>query len=200
MTAAIRRIESLAAQSGGLVRASHARRIGISPATLSDLVRKGRLERLTRGVYYVTDAEPCLNPDFVTVAVKAPRVIVCLISALSYYNLTDQIPHAVDVAIAKSSRAPKLEWPPLHVYWMSEPAFSAGQTTIELDGVPVHIFSPEKTIADIFKFRNKLGTDVAVEALGEYLKRRDRDLGALWHYAEVCRVQQVMRPYLEALL
>lgn len=174
--------------------------MGISPATLAEMVRKGHLERFTRGLYHVVDAEPCINPDFVTVALKAPNAVICLISALSHYDLTLQIPHAVDVAIAKSSRAPKLDWPPLHVCWMSEPAFSAGQTIIQLDGVPVRIYSPEKTIADIFKFRNKVGTDVAVEALGEYLKRRDRDLNALWHFAEVCRVQQVMRPYLEALL
>ena len=193
-------IEMLAARSGGMVRAREARDAGVSPATLSDMVRQGRLERLTRGLYHVLEGEPGTHPDFVAVALKVPSAVIALISALSFHDLTLQIPRVVDVALPKSARAPKLAYPPLRVFWISEPAFSAGQETIELDGVPVRMYSPAKTVADSFKFRNRLGSDVAVEALRMYLHKDDRDLTALWRYAEICRVQQVMRPYVEAML
>ncbi|MBU0608052.1 MAG: type IV toxin-antitoxin system AbiEi family antitoxin domain-containing protein [Armatimonadetes bacterium] len=193
-------IEAMVVRSGGLVRASEARRAGVGPRALAQLVREGRLERVTRGIYRVPDAEPCAHPDFVTVALRVPDAVICLVSALAHHDLTTQIPRMVDIALPRSARAPQLDYPPLHVYWMTEPAFSAGVEVIQISQTPVRIYHPAKCVADAFKFRNRLGTDIAVEALREYLKRRDRDLPSLRGYARICRVQRVMQPYLEALL
>jgi predicted transcriptional regulator of viral defense system len=160
----------------------------------------GTLEAVSRGVYRLADGEPLGNPDLVTVATRVQGGIICLISALAFHELTTQIPHEVHVAIQRGAEIPRLEFPPIKIYWFSNKAYSAGVEAHELDGISVRIYSPEKTLADCFKFRNKVGLDTAVEAVRFYRERRSINVDALMRYAEICRVGKVMRPYLEALL
>jgi predicted transcriptional regulator of viral defense system len=136
----------------------------------------------------------------VTVALKVPGGVICLISALAFYELTTQVPHAVDVAVARDTEPPRLDYPPLHVVRFSGSAFSEGVETHRLDGIPVRFYSPEKTLADCFKYRNQLGLDTVLEALRFYRERKRIRADVLLHFANICRVAHVMRPYLEALL
>jgi predicted transcriptional regulator of viral defense system len=184
----------------GILRTREALRLGIHPRVLYALRDSGALEPLGRGLYRLTDLPPLTNPDLVTVALKVPRAVVCLISALAFYELTTQVPHAVDIALSKGDEPPRLGYPPLRVSWFSELAYREGIVTHVIDGVPVRIYSPEKTIADCFKFRHRVGLDVALEALKSYRQRPEFDLPRLLHYARICRVESVLKPYLEALL
>ncbi len=182
------------------MRSSEARRLGIHPQTLSRMVETGRLMREERGLYRLAEIELTGNADLIQVAKLVPRGIVCLISALSFHGLTTQIPQKVYLAIPQAMKKPKLTYPPIDVVWLSSQVYSAGIESHELDAVSVRIYNREKTVADCFKFRNKIGLDVAIEALKEYLRFADRSIDDLMHYAAVDRVQKVMQPYLAALL
>lgn len=140
------------------------------------------------------------NPDLTTVALRVPRGVICLLSALSFHELTTQVPHEVYVALSRGSEEPRIDSPPVRVFKFSELAFTEGIETHEVDGVPVQVYSPAKTVADCFKFRNKLGMDVAIEALKLYRKEPGFNVEGLMHFACVCRVENVMRPYVETLL
>ncbi len=135
-----------------------------------------------------------------TVALKIPRGVVCLISALAYHQLTTQIPHEIYVAIPRDNEPPRLDYPPVRVFRFSPPSYGVGVETHALDGVSVRIYSREKTLADCFKYRNKIGLDTALEALRLYKEQGRIDVAALLRFAAVCRVAKVMRPYLEAIL
>ncbi len=185
---------------GGILHTSQALQAGIHPSTLYAMRDDGTLEAVSRGVYRLADSDPLGNPDFVTVATRVQGGIICLISALAFHEITTQIPHEVHVALQRGSEMPRLDYPPIRLYWISGKAYSAGVETHELDGVSVRIYSPEKTLADCFKFRNKVGLDTAVEAVRFYRERRNVNVDALMRYAKICRVEKVMRPYLEALL
>jgi len=187
-------------QHGGMLRTSEALRLGIHPRTLYALRDAHVLEQLARGLYRLVDLPPLTNPDLVTVALKIPQGVVCLVSALAFHELTTQIPQAVDVALESGSTRPRLAFPPVRVFWFSGPAWSEGIEVHQLDDIPVRIYGPEKSVADAFKFRRKLGLDLALEALKAYRRRPEFDVGRLLHYADVCWVEQVMSPYLEALL
>ena len=185
----------------GMLRTSDAIRLGIHPRMLYRLRDRGELEQVSRGIYRLATAPPLTNPDLVSVAIRIPRAVICLISALAHHGLTTQVPHAVDVALPSHAQVPKLDGIPLRVFWYSDPSFSAGIDVISIDQVPVRLYSPEKTIADCFKYRNKIGLDVAIEGLRTYRERtRKPDYQALSKYAKVDRVEKVMRPYLEAVL
>lgn len=188
------------AQHGGMLRTGQAIRLGIHPRTLYTLRDHGDIEQVGRGLYRLSSAEPLSNPDLVPIAVRVPRGVVCLISALSYHDLTTQVPHAVDLALPSHAQAPKIDGIPIRVFWFSEPSFSAAVDVVRVDNVPVRIYSAEKTIADCFKYRNKIGLDVAIEALRTYKQRKRKpDMRALTKFAQIDRVLRVMRPYLEAL-
>jgi len=185
----------------GMLRTSDAIRLGVHPRTLYDLRDRGELEQVGRGIYRLSTAPPLTSPDLVSVAIRIPRAVICLISALAHHGLTTQVPHAVDVALPSHAQVPKLDGIPLRVFWYSDPSFSAGIGVISIDQVPVRVYSPEKTIADCFKYRNRIGLDVAVEALRTYRERtRKPDYRALSKFAKVDRVDKTMRPYLEAIL
>jgi predicted transcriptional regulator of viral defense system len=187
-------------QHGGTLRTAAALRLGIHPRTLYRMRDSGVLERLSRGLYRLAELPPLSNPDLVTVALKVPQAVVCLVSALAFHELTTQVPHAVDVALRRGSERPRLKHPPLRLFWFSGPAWSEGVETHPLDDVPVRIYSPAKSVADVFKYRAKIGLDVALEALKQYRRRRDFDVSTLLHYGRICRVEEVLKPYLEALL
>jgi predicted transcriptional regulator of viral defense system len=193
-------VRELCTKHGGVIRTAQAIRAGIHPRTLYALRDSGFLERLERGLYRLADLPALGNPDLVTVRLKVPSGVVCLVSALAFHEITTQIPHEVSIALPHHTELPRLEFPPVRVYWFSTKAIEAGVETHELDGVPVRIFSPEKTLADCFKYRNKIGLDTAVEALRFYRERKRLNVDALMRYAAIDRVQRVMRPYLEAVL
>lgn len=173
---------------------------GIHPKTLYKLRDQGTLQQLTRGLYALSDREPFSYPDLVVVARKVPLAVICLTSALVYHELTTQIPHRISIAIPKFYRAPKLAYPPLEVFRFSEASHDSGVMYPRLDGVDVPIYSAEKSIADVFKFRNRIGLDIAMEALKFYLRRSDRDINGLLKYAKICRVERILTNYLEALV
>jgi predicted transcriptional regulator of viral defense system len=129
---------------------------------------------------------------------RIPNGVVCLISALAFHELTTQIPHAVDIAIARGASAPRIDYPPVGVHWFSGSAFTSGIQTRTIDGQRIRIYSPEKTLADVFKYRNKVGMDVALEAVKAWRSRRRAPVERLLEQARICRVERVMRPYLEA--
>lgn len=187
-------------QHSGILRTSEARRLGIHPRTLYAMRDSRLLERLSRGLYRLTDLPPLSNYDLVTVALKAPQAVICLVSALAFHELTTQIPHAVDIAMPRGARRSRLGYPPLRIYWFSGAAWSEGVESVLIDGIPVRIYGPEKSVADSFKYRHKIGLDVALEALKLYPGHGGFDVSRLVHYARICRVERVMRPYLEAIL
>lgn len=187
-------------KQGGHIRTAQALRLGIHPRTLYQLRECGDLEQLSRGVFQFSQRAPLSNPDLVIVASRIPRGVVCLISALSFHQLTTQVPHSVSIALARGSATPRLDYPPLTVYRFAEPALRAGIETHRIDGVAVQIYSPEKTLADCFKFRHKIGMDVVLEAFKLYRNRHRFDPAALMRYAKVCRVEKIMQPYVEAHL
>lgn len=189
------------ARHRGILRTSEAIRLGIHPRTLYALRDSGEIEQVARGFYRQAEKPALTNPDLVTVALRVPRAVICLISALAHHGLTTQVPHTVDIALPGHAQVPRLSSIPLQVFWYSEPSFSAGIQSAPIDGVNVRIYSPEKTIADCFKYRNKIGLDVAIQALRTYRERTKKpNWQLLSKFAEMNRVTNVMRPYLEALL
>ena len=187
-------------ESGGLLRTGAALRAGIHPRTLYDMRDEGVVEELSRGLYRLADLPALSNPDLVTVALKIPAGVVCLISALAYQEITTQIPHEVHVALPRGTEPPRLKHPPLRVFWFTGRSFTEGIETHKVDGIRLRVYSPEKTLADCFKYRNKLGLDTVLEALRLYRSRKRPNVDELMKFARVCRVEKVMRPYLEALL
>ena len=192
--------KSIFRQHGGVLRTKDALRLGIHPETLYGMRDSGSLASLGRGLYRLSDLPPLGSPDLVTVGMKVPSGVICLISALAFHKLTTQIPHEVYVALPRGTEPPRLAHPPLRVFWFTRRVFEFGMEAYRLDGTQVRIYSPEKTVADCFKYRNKIGLDTAREALKLYLERRKRNLDAMLEAADVCRVSKVMRPYLEALV
>lgn len=187
-------------EHNGILRTSQALQAGIHPSTLYAMRDDGTLETVSRGVFCLADSEPLGNPDLVTVATRVQNGVVCLISALAFHEITTQIPHEIHVALQRGAETPRLDYPPIKLYWFSKKAHDAGVEKHELDGVSVRIYSPEKTLADCFKFRSKIGQDTVVEAVRFYRQRRSVNVDALMRYAAICRVEKVMRPYLEAIL
>jgi predicted transcriptional regulator of viral defense system len=185
---------------GGVLRMSEALYAGIHRRMLYSMLEAGVIEQLSRGLYRLTDLPPLGNPDLVSVSLKIPNGVICLISALAYHEITTQVPHEVYVALERGTEAPRLNHPPLRVFWFSGEAFTVGIEKHKTDGVLVCIYSPEKTIADCFKYRNKIGLDTAIEALKLYREKKRFKVADLVKFARVCRVEKVMRPYLEALL
>ena len=183
---------------GGQLRMSDAVKMGITRYMLYSMRDRGIIERVSRGIYRLVDMPAISNPDLVTVSLRFPRAVVCLISALSFHEITTQIPHEVSVAIPRNSRVPSIEYPPLHIYTFAENAYKYGIEMHMIDNVAVKIYSAEKTLADCFKFRNKLGMEVVLEGLKLYKTRKRVQVDELLKFAKICRVERVMRPYLEA--
>jgi predicted transcriptional regulator of viral defense system len=184
----------------GILRTSQAKTLGIHQPILIQMVEAGFLVKEERGLYRLASLPPLGNPDLVKVSLKVPQAIICLISALHFHQLTTQIPYKVYIALPHHVKRPLLEYPPLDVVWITEKVYSSGIEEHKLDGIGVRVYSLEKTIADCFKFRNKIGKNVAMEALKDYLRLPNRKIDKLLHYARIDRVENVMRPYFEALL
>jgi predicted transcriptional regulator of viral defense system len=187
-------------QHGGQLRMSEAIESGISRYSLYKMRDTGAIEQVSRGIYRLVELPPISHPDLVTVSLRFPKAVICLVSALSFHGMTTQIPHEISVAVPRTMRMPSLTSPPVHAYKFSEDAFNAGIEIHPLDGVRVQVYSPEKTLADCFKYRNKLGMDLVLEALKLYKAQKRFSPDKLLKYARICRVEKVMKPYLEALV
>jgi len=185
---------------GGILRTQEALDLGIHRRTLYAMRDSGLLERLDRGLYRLADLPPLSEPDIVTVARKVPDGVICLISALHFHDMTTQIPHSVSIAVRRGKEPPRLSYPPTKIYAFSSQAFTEGIEEHVIDETTVRVYSAEKTIADCFKYRNKLGMDIIREALQFYREQQKPDRRKLLQYARICRVEKAMRPYLEAFL
>ena len=197
---AVKRAEDLLRSRSGAFRTGEAIKAGVHPRTIYALLDQGLIERMGRGMYRFADIPAMENPDLVTVALKVPRGVICLISALSWHEMTSEIPHEIYLALPRGAEPPRLAYPPLRIFWFQGDAFKEGVEDHNMDGIRVRIYSPEKTLVDCFKYRNKIGLDVALEAMKIYRQQKRLKIDALMHFARICRVEKVMRPYLEAIL
>jgi len=188
------------AQSKGVLRARDLAARGYPRSTLSRLMKKGFLQRLSRGLYSVVQAEITEHQTLIEVAKTYPDAVVCLLSALLFHNLTTQLPRRVWLAVENKAWAPRKGPVRFEVVWLTGRSFSEGIEIHDIQGVPVRVYNPAKTVADCFKFRNRVGTDVAVEALRETLRERRATPAEIMKYAEICQVSTIIRPYLEALI
>lgn len=199
MTSADRqRVLKLARRRQG-VSAREVSEAGIHRQALTRLVADGRLVRVMRGLYRLPSHAPSENHGLVLASMAAPHAVVCLLSALQFHGVGTQSPSDVWIALDRRARAPELRFPPLRVVRFSGPALTEGVQRHRMEGREVAVYSLEKTLADCFKYRNKIGLDVALEAIREARRMRKIDSDALWRYARIDRVTNVIRPYLEAL-
>lgn len=192
------RVLELASQRG-MLRASHLQELGIARVVLSRLTASGQLERVGRGVYRLPDAQGAEHESLATIAVKVPQAVFCLLTALQIHELTTQLPRQVWIAMPQGSHAPKMDYPPVKMVQVSGEAYAQGIEVVRVDQGELRVYGVAKTIADCFKHRNKVGLDVAIEALKEALAANKVNANDLWRFARICRVANVMRPYLETL-
>ena len=187
-------------RKNGVMRPRDLKAYGIPPSYLHRLYRRGLLERVGRGLYTLPDSAVTEHHSLVEAVRQAPRAVVCLLSALRFHGLSTQAPFEVWLAIGSKDWQPKIDYPAIRFVRFSGKAFTEGVETHDIEGASVKIYNPAKTVADCFKYRNKIGLDVALEALRDCLDQRKCSVDDLWHYARICRVSNIMRPYLEAML
>lgn len=194
----IQRVLDLAHRKG-MVRPSDLQEIGAPRVVLARLTENGQLEKLGRGLYRLPDSQLTENESLATVATKVPQSVFCLFTALQFHELTTQLPRQVWIAMPRGSHTPKIDYPPIKMIQFSGEAYSEGIETHVRDQIQLRIYGVAKTIADCFKHRNKIGLDVALEALKDARAQKKAGADELWHYAKICRVANVMRPYLEVI-
>lgn len=187
------------AKSSGLLRARDVESAGAPRSKLAQMVQDGQLQRVSRGLYSLPDRQPSEHESLTEVAVRSPQGVICLISALRFHELTTQQSSEVWLAIPHKAHPPRIDYPALRIVHMSGDAMGQGVETVIVAGTPVRVFNAAKTVADCFKFRNKIGLDVALEALREAWHGKRANMDELWRYAQICRVANVMRPYMESL-
>ncbi len=187
------------ANQRGVLRARDLADQAIPAVILSRLVASGQLTRLSRGLYSLPTRTPSEQHQLAEVAARSPTAVFCLLTALRFHEITTQNPHELWIALPNKSKSPRIDYPPLRTVRYSGDALTKGIEIHTVDGVTVRVYSIAKTVADCFKFRNKIGLDVAMEALREARRGRRATSEDLWRFAKVCRVANVMRPYLESL-
>jgi predicted transcriptional regulator of viral defense system len=183
----------------GIVRAAELEAHGIARSQLYRLVRKGLVERQARGIYVARKHPVTAEHTLAQVAKRVPGGVFCLLTALRFHELTTQAPAEVWIALPEKARKPRLDYPRLRVARFSGPALTEGIETHRLEKVEVRVYSAAKTVADCFKYRNKIGIDVAVEALRDFSRRHRGRATELARYARICRVTRVLQPYLDAI-
>lgn len=191
------RVLELASQKG-LIRASDLNAIDAPRVILSRMTATGLLEKLGRGLYRRPDHSISEHESLVAVATKSPQAVFCLLTALQFHELTTQLPRQLWVAMPRGSHTPRIDYPPIKMVQMTGDAYTSGIEEHHRDGVKLQVYGVAKTVADCFKHRNKIGLDVALEALKDARAQRKTTADELWKYAKICRVANVMRPYLEA--
>ncbi len=183
----------------GLARPKDLEARGISRAQLSRLVKAGLVIRQARGIYVAAGYEPTAQHTLAQVAKRVPEAVFCLLTALRLHGLTTQSPAEVWIALPEKARRPRLDYPRLRIARFSAAALTEGIDRHRIEGVTVRVTSPAKTVADCFKYRNKVGVDVAVEALRDFNRRHRGKASELARFARICRVSRVMQPYLDAI-
>jgi len=186
------------ARQMGVLRVRDLTSRGIHPEYLRRLCRKGLLTRTGRGLYIAADAEISVHHGLAQACKRVPHGVICLLSALQFHELGTQSPFEVWMALDRKAARPRIDYPPLRIARFSGKALTEGVEEYAIEGVQVRIYSPAKTVADCFKYRNKIGLDVALEALRDCREQKKCSNDDLWRYAKICRVANVMRPYLEA--
>jgi predicted transcriptional regulator of viral defense system len=194
----IQRVLDLARRKG-LVRAIDLSAIDVPRVVLTRLTASGQLERVGRGLYRLPGAQWSEHESLITVATKVPQAVFCLLSALQFHELTTQLPRQVWIAMPRGSHTPRFDYPPTKMVQFTGEACTAGVEEVERDGITLRVFGVAKTVADCFKHRNKIGIDVALEALKDARTRNKTSIDEIWRFAKVCRVANVMRPYLESI-
>jgi predicted transcriptional regulator of viral defense system len=182
-----------------MIRARDLDELKIPAVILSRLVASGQLRRLSRGLYALPSRELSEHHQLAEVAARSPRGVFCLLTALRFHNLTTQNPHELWLALPNKARAPRIDYPPVRTVHYSGPALSKGVEVHAIDGIDVRVYGVAKTVADCFKHRHKIGLDVALEALRECRRGKRATSDELWRFAKICRVANVMRPYLESI-
>lgn len=190
-------ILELAAKKG-ILRAGDVEAEGISRNYLFRMHKERLLKKIAVGLYALPESPVTEHSVLTEAAKRLPRAVVCLVSALSYHGITTQIPHEIWLTVPRGSWRPKMDYPPHNLTYVSEPAYSFGIQEHVINGITVKIYSPAKTVVDCFKFRNKVGIDVAIEALREVWRSRKATMDDLMEAAAIDRVSKTMRPYLEA--
>ncbi|MEO7938901.1 MAG: type IV toxin-antitoxin system AbiEi family antitoxin domain-containing protein [Burkholderiaceae bacterium] len=183
----------------GLLRASDLDAIGAPRVVLTRLSAAGLLDRVGRGLYRLPDAQVSEFESLATIATKVPQAVFCLLTALQFHELTTQLPRQIWIAMPRGSHPPRIDYPPLKMVQFTGEAYAAGVEEVERDGVKLRVYGVAKTVADCFKHRNKIGLDVALEALKDARASNKASVDDIWRYAKVCRVANVMRPYLESV-
>ena len=193
------RVRAAFRKAGGVLRTTQALRADVHPRDLYALRDAGVLEQVSRGVFRLSDLGPFADPDLATVAMRIPKAVIALVSALHFHGLTTEIPHEVSIALPQGTARPKLDWPPLRVYRFSGAMFTFGIESLQRDCIGLRVYGAAKTVADCFKFRNRLGIEVAIEALRTGIGERKITPAELLRAARTCRVDRIVRPYLEAI-
>jgi predicted transcriptional regulator of viral defense system len=183
----------------GIVRPRDVEAIGIPREYLLRLHRQGKLDRTGRGIYTLPNAAVTERHSYAEVSKRIPDAVLCLLSALAFHGITTQNPSAIWIALRQGARTPTFKSPSIRIVRLSGPSLIAGMEEHRIEGVAVRVYSAAKTVADCFKFRNKIGLDVAMEALRDSIRQKKASVNAIHRYAKICRVSNVMRPYLEAL-
>lgn len=179
--------------------ASEIRAAGIPSMFITVLLRSGKIVRAARGVYSLAERTAAETDDLELLSRIVPTGVICLVSALRFHKLTDENPREISIAVPRGYHTPKVSYPPAGFFTFSGEAFSSGIETCEFAGTTVKVYSVEKTIADCFKYRNKIGLDIAVAALREAAGQNRIDYDPLWRFAKICRVSKIIRPYMEAV-
>ena len=192
------RILTLAAQSG-MLRPCDLPGAGAARAALTRLAASGQLEKVGRGLYRLPGTQVSEHESLTAIATQVPQAVFCLLTALQFHELTTQLPRQVWIAMPRGSHVPKIDYPPLKMIQFSGAAYSEGIEIFERDQVQLRVYGVAKTVADCFKHRNKIGLDVALEALKDAHSQKNATADELWHFAKICRVANVIRPYLEAI-
>ena len=187
------------AQKRGIIRGQDLKEHGIHPEHLRRLVKRGILVRIGRGMYVLAGADLSVHHTLSQVAKWIPNGVICLLSALQFHDIGTHAPYEVWVALDRRFAHPRIDYPPLRIMRFSGKALSEGVEEYRIESVPVKVYNTSKTVADCFKYRNKIGLDVAIEALRDCRSQRKCTNDDLWRYAKICRVWNVMKPYLEAL-
>ena len=193
-----KRVLALVGQKG-LLRASDLDAIDAPRIVLTRLTAAGLLERVGRGLYRLPDSQGSEHESLVTVATKMPQAVFCLLTALQFHELSTQLPRQIWIAMPRGSHPPRFDYPPIKMVQFTGEAYTAGVEEIERDGIKLRVYGVAKTVADCFKHRNKIGLDVALEALKDARARNKASIDDIWRNAQVCRVANVMRPYLESI-
>lgn len=187
-------------KSGGLASYAEVIKAGFNKALIKTILNSGQIQKLDRGLYRLSNGVSLSSPDLIAVSIKVPNGVICLLSALSFHEATNEIPKHVDIAIRRGAHANRIKYPPVRFYRFAFKTWEAGIEEHEIEDHKIRIYSLAKTIADCFKFRNKIGMDIARAAIRIAVMEKDVTPKEIMHYAKICRVGSVIKPILETML